>query len=120
MRELYRLLARHRVGIRLLDCCSRDHPELAAVWYNAGREGVQQQLGRYLEDRVRRRRLEPIEEPAITARILIETAAFWAVHRHWDPAPQPIDEAAAERIVVEFVVRSLLGPHRGSRHAATR
>jgi AcrR family transcriptional regulator len=110
VRELYDLLARHRVGIKLLDRCAHDHPELAAVWYGAGREGFQELLRRYLEDRVRRRRLAPLEDPAVTARIVLETAVFWAVHRHWDPSPQRVDEPVAERAVVDFVVRALLNP----------
>jgi AcrR family transcriptional regulator len=110
VRELYELLVRHRVGIKLLDRCAHDHPELAAVWYGTGREGVQDLLRRYLEDRIRRRRLAPVEDPAVTARIVLETAVFWAVHRHWDPSPQAVDEKAAERAVVDFVVRALLSP----------
>jgi AcrR family transcriptional regulator len=110
VRELYELLARHRVGIKLLDRCAHDHPELAAVWYGTGREGVQDLLRRYLEDRIHRRRLAPVEDPAVTARIVLETAVFWAVHRHWDPSPQAVDDQAAERAVVDFVVRALLNP----------
>jgi AcrR family transcriptional regulator len=109
VRELYALLAEHRVGIKLLDRCASDHPELAAVWYGAGREGTLALLTRYLEDRIRRRRLPPVEAPAVSARIVLETAVFWAVHRHWDPSPQAVDEEVAERAVVTFVVRALLG-----------
>ncbi len=108
LHELYQLLARHRVGIKLLDSCAQDKPGLAAVWYGAGREGVQDLLRRYLEDRIRRGRLAPLEDRAVTARIVLETAVFWAVHRHWDPSPQAVDEEAAERAVVEFVTRALL------------
>lgn len=109
VRELYALLAEHRVGIKLLDRCASDHPELAAAWYGSGREGTQALLRLYIEDRVRRRRLPPVEDPAVTARIALETAVFWAVHRHWDPSPQPMDEEVAERAVVTFVVRALMG-----------
>ena len=44
----------------------------------------------------------------IAARTVLETIAFWAVHRHWDPSPQAVDEAVAERAVLDFVVRALL------------
>lgn len=108
VRELYGLLARHRVGIKLLDRCAHDHPELAAVWYGTGREAVQDLLRRYLEERIRRRRLAPVEDPAVTARIVLETAVFWAVHRHWDPSPQSVDERVAEDAVVQFILRALL------------
>jgi AcrR family transcriptional regulator len=110
VRELVQVLSRHRVGIKLLDRCSQDHPELAAVWYGTGREGALALLRRYLEDRIRRGRLARVEDPAVTARIVLETAVFWAVHRHWDASPQAVDEAAAERAVVQFVVRALLPP----------
>jgi AcrR family transcriptional regulator len=109
LHELYALLSEHRVGIKLLDRCAHDHPELAAAWYGSGREGVQELLRRYLEDRIRRRRLAAVEDVAVTARIVLETAVFWAVHRHWDPSPQAVDDDAAERAVVQFVVRALLG-----------
>src|SRR5262245_1124338 len=37
--ELYDLLAQHRIAIKLVDRCAHDYPELAKVWYRAGREG---------------------------------------------------------------------------------
>lgn len=108
VRELYDLLARHRVGIKLLDRCAHDHPDLAAVWYGTGRHGVHELLRRYLEDRIRRRRLAPVADATVTARIVLETAVFWAVHRHWDPSPQAVDERAAEDAAVQFILRALL------------
>ena len=108
VRELYALLYQHRVGIKLLDRCSADHPELAAVWHGTGRVGALALLRHYLEDRMRRRRLAAVEDPAVTARIVLETVVFWAVHRHWDPSPQAVDDPVAERAVVDFVVRALV------------
>jgi len=81
---------------------------LAAVWYETGREGALDLLRRYLEDRIGRRHLRPGRDVAVTARIVLETLVFWAVHRHWDPAPQACDDATAESSVVEFVLRALL------------
>lgn len=107
LRELYRLLARHRRGIKLLDRCASDYPELAGVWHGTGREGALALLRRYLEDRIRRRRLPPVHDVAVTTRIALETLVFWAVHRHWDASPQPVDEAVAEQSAIQFVVRSL-------------
>jgi hypothetical protein len=114
LRELYAVLSLHRTGIKLLDRCSEDHPELAAVWFGTGREGALGMLRRYLEDRIRRRRLAPVEDPAATARIVLETLVLWAVHRHWDPLPQTLDEAVAERAVVGLLSRALLVPDRSA------
>jgi AcrR family transcriptional regulator len=107
VRELYALLARNRIGIKLLDRCSSDHPELAAAWYGTGREGALELLRRYLEERIRRGQLGAVEDVAVTARIVLETVVFWAVHRHWDPAPQRVDERVAESTVVAFITRAL-------------
>jgi AcrR family transcriptional regulator len=107
VRELYALLARHRVAIKLLDRCAADYPELAGVWYGGGRIGTLALLARYLTDRIRRGRLHEVRDVQATARIVLETIVFWAVHRHWDPSPEAIDDAVAEESAVEFVVRSL-------------
>jgi AcrR family transcriptional regulator len=108
--ELYDALARHRTAIQLLDRCAPDYPELAKVWYRTGREGALSLLARYLDDRARRGRLRRFEDGAVAARIVLETLVFWAVHRHWDPAPQAADEAVARRTVLDFVGRALLNP----------
>jgi AcrR family transcriptional regulator len=105
--ELYDLLARHRTAIKLVDRCAPDYPELARVWYRAGREDALSLLGHYLDDRSRSGRLRRFEDGAVAARVVLETLVFWAVHRHWDPSPQAVDEAAARRTVLAFVAAAL-------------
>ena len=39
---------------------------------------------------------------------MLETLVFWAVHRHWDPSPQALDEASARRTVLAFLIRALV------------
>lgn len=107
VRELYALLKRYRTSIKLLDRCAPDHPELAAVWYGTGREGALDLLRRYLEERIQRGRLPAVKDPAITARLVLEMVVFWAVHRHWDPKPQPMDERLAEEALVDLLRRGL-------------
>jgi AcrR family transcriptional regulator len=106
--ELYDLLAAHRTGIKLLDRCALDYPDLAKIWHRGGREGALSLLGRYLDDRTRRGRLRRFEDGAVAARIALETLVFWAVHRHWDPAPQAVDEASARRTVIAFLISALV------------
>lgn len=106
--ELYDVLASHRTGIKLLDRCAADQPELARVWYRAGREGALSLLARYLEERARRGRLRRFEDAAVGARIVLETLVFWAVHRHWDPSPQSFEEATARRTTLSFLASALV------------
>jgi hypothetical protein len=47
-------------------------------------------------------------DPSIAARLTLETIAFWAIHRHWDPRPQLVDEAAARETAIRFLVEALV------------
>jgi AcrR family transcriptional regulator len=106
--ELYDSLARHRASIKLIERCARDYPELTKVWYRAGREAALSRLAGYLEDRARRGRLRRFEDGAVAARIVLETLVFWAVHRHWDPSPQAVDESSAKRTALAFLTSALV------------
>jgi AcrR family transcriptional regulator len=106
-RELYETVARNRRGIKLLDRSARDYPELAALWFEGGRGGLIELLTKYLEDRMRRKLVRSLPDPSVAARLLIETVVFWAVHRHWDPHPQTVEESVAKETVVRFVVGAL-------------
>jgi len=105
--ELYDALARHRTAIKLLDRCAPDYPELAKLWFGGSREGTLALLARYLEDCMRRGHLRAEGEPAVVARIALETLVFWAVHRHWDPSPQALDEENSRRTVLAFLGAAL-------------
>jgi AcrR family transcriptional regulator len=106
--ELFDALARHRTAIKLLDRCARDYPELAKLWYRESREWSLTLLSRYLDDRARRGHLRRVGDGAVAARIVLETLAFWAVHRHWDPSPQAVDEESARRTVLAFLAAGLM------------
>ena len=108
VQELYDTLARNRQGITLLDRSARDHPELAALWFAGARGGVMAMLIQYLGNRMRRKLLRPAADVAVAARLLLETLVFWAVHRHWDPHPQLVDDAVARETVVQFLVNALI------------
>ena len=106
LRELYGILARRRRGLKLIDRCAPDHPDLAALWFQGGREYLLEMLVQYLQRREPHLRSFPNQR--IAARIVLETLVLWAVHRHWDPAPQPVDEQAAEETVVQFILDALV------------
>lgn len=105
--ETYELLARHRTAIRLFDACAADRPEIARVWYDIGRRGVAGGLDAYLRERTRRGRLCRFPDAAVASRLVIETLTFWAVHRHWDPSPEPFDETSARQTAIAFLVSAL-------------
>jgi hypothetical protein len=65
-------------------------------------------LAAYLVARSRSRVIRPSADVAITARMILEMVVFWAVHRHWDPHPQPVDESVARTSVIQFIVDALV------------
>jgi AcrR family transcriptional regulator len=108
VRELYDTLARNRHGIKLLDRSAREHPELAALWFERTRSGLLAALSQYLETRIRHKVFPPVPDVAVTARLIIETVVFWAVHRHCDPHPQAVDDAVARETVIHFILNALV------------
>jgi len=105
--ELYEAMARNRTGIKLVDRCAVEYPALAKVWFTQGREALLIQLAQYLEQGIRAGVLRPVPDPVVAARLVIETLVFWAVHRHWDPSPQPVDPQVAQDTVVQILVGAL-------------
>jgi len=105
--ELFDLMYARRHGIKLLDRCM-DHPELKDLWQTQGREDVRAAISRYLEHRVASGDFRSFADTPLAARFVVESCATWAVHIHWDRAPERYVEAQARMNAIEFVVRGLL------------
>jgi AcrR family transcriptional regulator len=111
--DLYGRLARHRIAIKLIDRCAPEVPELAEVWFGAGRRDQVDGVEQYL---VRGQRAGTLALPgpaALVARTVVELCALWAVHCHFDPAPDataagpsPIDDDAVAAMLAELIVRA--------------
>jgi len=112
VRELYAMMSAQRTAIKVIDRCASDYPELAAVWYRAGRETQLGALRDYLLARIDAGRLRPVPDATLAARLIMETVVTWAVHRHWDAAPQPMSEATVQATVEQFLVDALAPPRR--------
>jgi AcrR family transcriptional regulator len=106
--DLYRRIARNRLALKLVDSCAADYPELAQAWFIEGRSAQVRLLAELLANRGAKKRYRPVAQPEVVARTLIETVAFWALHRHFDPAPQTTDDATAERAVIDLIVHGLV------------
>lgn len=104
--ELYDLMFANRHRIKLLDRCM-DHPELSGIWQSQGREQSRQSLARYFEGRIEVGQIRPVPSIRLAARIVIETFATWAVHIHWDRAPEVFDQDKARENAIDFLVRGL-------------
>lgn len=108
VRELYDSLSRSRAAVRLMERSALDWPELAAVWFGEIRRELLRRLRLYLERRIAARKLRPVASIDATARLVLETVAWCALHRHGDPEPPPESEATMADATVDFVVAALL------------
>lgn len=107
VRGLYRVLAKNRRAIKLVDVCAADHPELAEFWYALGRGGVVSLLEPFLERGVAAGQFLPPPDVPLAARFILESCMLWGVHIHWDPHPEVLRTELVEDTVVLFVVRAL-------------
>ncbi len=105
--EFYDLMSVNRHRIKLLDRCM-DHPDLEELWQLAGRVQSRLDFVRYLEVRIRAGQVRPVPDVALAARIVIETCATWAVHIHWDRAPEFYDPDLCRANAIDFLVRGLI------------
>jgi Bacterial regulatory proteins, tetR family. len=92
-------LTRHRRAIKLVDRCAPEIDELAQLWFGAGRAQLVEQLRIYLVRRAEQGLLRPAPAFDVVARTIVETCVLWAVHRHWDPAPQPFRTTQPDDVV---------------------
>jgi AcrR family transcriptional regulator len=107
VRDLFATSLANRTAVKLIDRCP-EHPELEGLFYQDGRAAQLESLERYLEARIRRGHLRDVPNVPAAARFIVESVATWAVHVHWDPAPQALDARAVEETLVHFLLSGLL------------
>ena len=107
--ELYDWLARYWRGIRMVEKCALEWPELSMFFYRELRRGGLNLLERYLEGRAREGRLRTMPDAAVAARVVLETVSFFAMHRHTAPDSAGLDRAAT-RATVLAVLRGAFVP----------
>ncbi len=106
IREIYSRVARYQVGIKVLDRSALDWPQLAELWSGQLRGALVEQLANYLQRRIDHGLLRAVPSPTAAARLIIETIAFFAMHRHYDPFPTVMDDKTAEDTVADTLVHA--------------
>ncbi len=120
VRELYSRVARFHVGMKLLDRSALDWPELAELWSGQLRATLIEHLATYLQRRSDHGLLRAVPSPRAAARLIIETISFFAMHRHYDSFPTPMDEKTAEDTVADTLVHAYLQSGAGNRENIRR
>jgi AcrR family transcriptional regulator len=107
IRQQYAAISRWR---RLLAIAERSSADLAGLrerFYVRGRRSYVARLASYLDLRIASGAFRPVPDTAIAARLIIETVAWFAYHRHFDPDSRMIEESAAVTTVVDLLVAAL-------------
>ena len=116
--ELYDLIARTWPGIVLLERSALDWPELAQVFYGDVRRALLERLERYLGARMAARLLPAVPSEPAAAVFILETIAWFAMHRHrHHPASAAIDDAVARATTVALLVNAFAPAARPRRRA---
>jgi len=103
VRELYRAVSRHRVGIVIVERSAHDWPELAALFYTGIRRDLLSRIDRYLVQRMGAGQLRRVPDTAAAARLIVETIAWFAMHRMHDPDSRDISDLSAEATLIDVL-----------------
>jgi AcrR family transcriptional regulator len=83
--ELYAFIEDKRIALQLVERCAADLPELAQWYFVERRRAMIARLGDYLAARIDLGLLNPVPDVPVAARFVVETIAWFAMHRHGDP-----------------------------------
>lgn len=114
--ERYDALAANWRLIAAVERTAADLPEVFDAFYYGGRADFVNSLSTYLEMRMGSAQLRRTGEPAVVARFVVESIAFWAYHRHEDAASTYSDEQArsvcVDMLAAALLPRSIAAPTR--------
>lgn len=100
---LYGFMERNRRVLDLLGQSAAELPELAKWYFVQRRRATLEHLGDYLRARIRSGELRPVPDVPAAARFIVETIAWFAMHRHGD-----LDSAMLDDDTCRTTVRHLL------------
>jgi AcrR family transcriptional regulator len=92
---------------QLIERSAAETPELFDAYYVGMRRKVIGKLTTYLTKRAESGHLRPTPDPPTTARLIIETVAWFANHRHGDLDSRSIDDDVARATVIDVLVHGL-------------
>ena len=105
---LYGFIERHRQALQLIARCAGDLPELAQWYYVQRRRTMVAQIREYLAREIRSGRMRPVPDLQAAARFIVETIAWFAMHRHGDPDSAMLGDDGCRRTVRHLLLAAFL------------
>lgn len=100
---LYGFIEDNSTALKLFARCSEDLPEMTQWYYVETRRGLLEALGGYLRARIGAGLLRPVPDVPVAARFIVETIAWFAMHRHGDPDSAMLSDTECRRSVKDLV-----------------
>ncbi len=107
VRTLFSTMATYRHGITILLQSSLNWPELADFYVSIIKHLVET-LTVYLENRINQGLIRKVPNVSASARFILDTIAWFAVHRHRAMHQTVISEKVAEETVVDALVHAFI------------
>lgn len=108
VRELYERTEHTREPATVISRSAADLPDLFQLFFVRVRRDLIARLTRYVQRRMDEGYFASGLDPAAAGRFVLETVTTFARHRHADPDPQSLDDAAVRETVVRLIVRGLV------------
>jgi AcrR family transcriptional regulator len=110
LQEHYDDMDRSHRRVRLIEASAKNWPELAELFYARSRSAFIDLWTAYLGTRIEAGFLRRVPDTAVAARVIIETVAWFAMHRYGDPDGGKIPGDMARSTVVDILLNGLLCP----------
>jgi AcrR family transcriptional regulator len=105
---LYGFIERNRRALQLIAQCAAELPDLAQWYFVQQRRATVQGIGDFLQERIKSGELRPVPDVPAAARFIVETIAWFAMHRHTDPDSAMLDDDACRRTVRHLLLAAFL------------
>jgi len=93
-------------AIKLIERCARDWPELGEVFYDDLRKNVVRDLSDYLSTAAQAGLCRQVPNPDLAARLIIETIAWFAMHRLGDHDAHSIPNEEARDATIDALLHA--------------
>jgi AcrR family transcriptional regulator len=106
--EFYGFVQRARLVLSLMDSLVTDYPEFHELFVNQSKLSHIKALAGFLRGRGAAGSLRPVPDPEIAAHFLVESIAWFAMHRKDDPSAAQIDDDRARAAVRELLLSTFV------------
>jgi len=113
--EVYDALETYAGAIRLVERCAHDWPELAAMFYADRRPLMLKRIADYLSYGAEHGTLRKVPDIPLAARLILETIAWFAIHRQGDADGRFYDRDAAKGAVIDALFHAYSAPSNAQR-----